>query len=286
VGSHGDHLNLNISENVAVPGPGAVAPRQPYPNYGTISAWEPRGPSNYDALQLTAEKRMSYGLSFLGAYTWSKSLDEGAGGNSSTGESRINIQNPRNLAADYGPSNFNIGQRFTVSVVYQIPVGRGRAFLGNANRVTDGVIGGWQLTSIVTAQSGPPFSLSLASATANTGTFTRPNRICNGTLPSGQRSIAEWYKTACFVNPPLYTFGNTSRNPLVGPGLDTWDLGTDKDFRITERIALQFRAEFFNVTNHPNFGLPNASIGSTSAGTITTVLTNARQVQFALRLHF
>jgi outer membrane receptor protein involved in Fe transport len=286
VGSHGDHLNLNISENVAVPGPGAVAPRQPYPNYGTISAWEPRGPSNYDALQLTAEKRMSYGLSFLGAYTWSKSLDEGAGGNSSTGESRINIQNPRNLAADYGPSNFNIGQRFTMSVVYQIPVGHGRTFFSNANRVADGVIGGWQLTSIITAQSGPPFSVSLASATANTGTFTRPNRVCNGNLSSGQRSIAAWYDTACFVNPPLYTFGNTSRNPLEGPGLDTWDLGADKDFHIKERIALQFRAEFFNVTNHPNFGLPNASIGSTAAGTITTVLTNARQVQFALRLHF
>jgi outer membrane receptor protein involved in Fe transport len=286
VGSRGDHLNLNISENVAVPGPGAVPPRQPYPNYGTISAWEPRGPSNYDALQLTVEKRMSYGLSFLGAYTWSRSLDEGAGGNSSTGESRINIQNPRNLIADYGLSNFNYGQRFTLSTVYQIPVGHGRQFLANANRVVDGAVGGWQLTSIVTLESGAPFSVSLASATANTGTFTRPNRICNGNLPSSQQTIHEWYNTACFVNPPLYTFGNTGRNVLIGPGLETWDLGADKDFRITERFQLQFRAEFFNTLNHPNFGLPNSSIGSTAAGTITGVLTNARQVQFALRLHF
>jgi len=286
VGSRGDHLNLNISENVAVPGPGAVPPRQPFPNYGTISAWEPRGPSNYDALQLTAEKRMGFGLSFLGAYTWSRSLDEGAGGNSSTGESRINIQNPQNLIADYGLSNFNYGQRFTLSTVYLIPVGHGRQFLGNANRVVDGVAGGWQLTSIVTLESGAPFSVSLASATANTGTFTRPNRICNGNLPSGQQTIKEWYNTSCFVNPPLYTFGNTGRNVLIGPGLETWDLGADKDFRITERFGLQFRAEFFNTLNHPNFGLPNSSIGSTAAGTITGVLTNARQVQFALRLHF
>jgi len=286
VGSRGDHLNLNISENVAVPGPGAVPPRQPYPNYGTISAWEPRGPSNYNALQLTAEKRMSYGLSFLGAYTWSRSLDEGAGGNSSTGESRINIQNPRNLLADYGLSNFNYGQRFTLSTVYQIPVGHGRKFLSNANRLADGVVGGWQLTSIVTLESGAPFSVSLASASANTGTFTRPNRICNGNLPSGQQKITEWYNVACFVTPPLYTFGNTGRNVLIGPGLETWDLGTDKDFHITERFLLQFRAEFFNALNHPNFGLPNSSIGSTAAGTITGVLTNARQVQFALRLHF
>jgi outer membrane receptor protein involved in Fe transport len=286
VGSRGDHLNLNISENVAVPGPGAVPPRQPYPNYGTISAWEPRGPSNYDAMQLTAEKRMSYGLSFLGAYTWSRSLDEGAGGNSSTGESRINIQNPRNLIADYGLSNFNYGQRFTLSTVYQIPLGHGRQFMANANRVVDGIAGGWQLTSIVTLESGAPFSVSLASATANTGTFTRPNRICNGNLSSSQQSIKEWYNTACFVTPPLYTFGNTGRNVLIGPGLETWDLGADKDFRITERFLLQFRTEFFNTLNHPNFGLPNSSIGSTAAGTITGVLTNARQVQFALRLHF
>jgi hypothetical protein len=88
------------------------------------------------------------------------------------------------------------------------------------------------------------------------------------------------------VNPPLYTFGNTGRNVLIGPGLETWDLGADKDFRITERFGLQFRAEFFNTLNHPNFGLPNSSIGSTAAGTITGVLTNARLVQFALRLHF
>jgi outer membrane receptor protein involved in Fe transport len=286
VGSRGEHLNLNISENVAVPGPGAVPPRQPYPNYGTISAWEPRGPSSYNALQLTAEKRMSYGLSFLGAYTWSRSLDEGAGGNSSTGESRINIQNPRNLSADYGLSNFNYSHRFTLSTVYQIPVGHGRQFLGNANRLVDGIIGGWQLTSIATVESGPPFSVSLSSASANTGTFTRPNRICDGNLPSGQRSIHEWYNTACFVTPPLYTFGNTGRNVLIGPGLQTWDLGADKDFRITERFKLQFRSEFFNILNHANFGLPNSSIGSTAAGTITGVLTNARQVQFALRLHF
>jgi hypothetical protein len=286
VGSRGDHLNINVSENVAVPGPGAVAPRQPYPDYGTISAWEPRGPSNYDALQLTAEKRMSYGLSFLGAYTYGRSLDEGAGGNSSTGENRINIQNPQNLIADYGLSNFNYSQRFTLSTVYMIPIGHDRKFLANANRLTDGILGGWELTSIVTLESGAPFSVSMASATDNTGTFQRPNRVCNGNLPSSQQSITEWYQVSCFVAPQVYTFGNTGRNVLIGPGLETWDLGTDKNFRITERVALQFRAEFFNTLNRPNFGLPNASIGSTAAGTITNVLTNARQVQFALRLHF
>jgi outer membrane receptor protein involved in Fe transport len=286
VGSRGNHLNLNINEDVAYPGPGAVAPREPYPAVSQISAWEPRGPSSYNGLQLSAEKRYSAGLSLLAAYTYSKSLDEGAGGNSSTGESRINIQNPRDVAADYGLSNFNYGQRFTLSAIYDFPVGRGRRFLGHANAFEDGLVGGWQATSIVTLQSGAPLSVQLSNPTANTGTFTRPNRVCNGNLPSSQQTIDEWYDVSCFVAPPPYTFGNAGRNIIIGPGLATWDLGADKDFQLSERFGLQFRSEFFNVLNRPNFGLPNGSIGSPGAGTITTVITNAREIQFALRLHW
>ena len=286
VGTKGNHLNLNLDENVAVPGSGAVPARRPYPGYAQISSWEPRGGSDYNSLQLTLEKRMSYGLSFLGAYTYSKSLDNGAGGNSSTGESRINIQNPQNLRADYGLSNFDIRNRFTLSTVYQVPFGHGRQFMAHANRALDLAAGGWQISSIFTLQSGMPFSVSMATSTDNTGTFQRPNRVCDGNLPSGQRSIKDWYNLSCFVPPPTNTFGNTGRNVLIGPGLETWDLGADKDFRITERFGLQFRAEFFNALNHANFGLPNASIGSAAAGTITSVITNARQVQFALRLHW
>jgi hypothetical protein len=286
VGAKGNHLNLNLDENVAVPGAGAVPARRPYPGFGQVSSWESRGPSTYNALQWSVEKRLSYGLSFLGAYTYGKSLDNGAGGNSSTGESRINIQNPQNLFADYGLSNFDIRQRFTLSTLFRLPFGHGRQLLSNANRVVDAVAGGWQISSILTLQAGMPFSVSMATATDNTGTFQRPNRVCDGNLPGGQRSIKQWYDLSCLVAPPVYTFGNTGRNVLIGPGFETWDLGADKDFRITERVGLQFRAEFFNALNHPDFGLPNGSIGSSAAGTITTVITNARQVQFALRLHY
>jgi len=286
VGSHGNHLNIALNENVAYPGPGPVAPRRPYPQYGKISAWEQRGLSNYDGLQLSAEKRLSRGLSFLAAYTYSKSLDEGAGGNSSDGESRINIQNPRDLRADYGLSNFDYRHRFTLSSIYQLPFGRGRRFLGNANRFADLAVGGWQLSSILTLQSGAPFTVNLANATANTGTFTRPNRICNGNLPSSKQSINEWFDVSCFVAPPPYTFGNAGRNILIGPGLETWDLGLDKDFHMTERLGLQFRAEFFNALNHANFGIPNNAIGDPGAGTDSYVITNARQIQFALRMHW
>src|SRR3954471_14751857 len=167
VGTRGTHLNLNIDENVAVPGPGSVPARRPYPNYAAISAWEPRGPSSYNGLQASAQKRLSQGVSFLAAYTYSKSLDEGAGGNSSAGESRINIQNPRNLSADYGSSNFDYRQRFTLSTVVELPFGRGRKFLGNARGIENVLVGGWQITSIATIQSGAPFSVSLSTASAN-----------------------------------------------------------------------------------------------------------------------
>lgn len=283
VGSHGSDLNININENVAVPGPGPVPPRQPYPSFGAISSWEPRGPSNYDALQVSAIKRYSRGLSFLAAYTWSKSLDEGGGGNSSTDNPRIDIQNPRDVSADYGLSSFDYRHRFTLSAVYELPFGRGQQFMSSAKGFLGALVGRWQATSIVTAQSGAPFSIFLATPTANTGTFTRPGRICNGNLPPSRQTINEWFDISCFVNPPPYTFGDAGRNFLIGPGLFTWDLGLGKNFRLSERLGMQFRSEFFNVFNRPNFGLPNANIGSTAAGTITSVVTNARQVQFALR---
>jgi len=286
VGSHGNHLNININENVAFPGPGPIAPRQPLPDYSAISSWEPRGISNYDALQLSAEKRHGSGLSFLAAYTWSKSLDEGGGGNSSTGDPRINIQNPRNIPADYGLSSFDYRQRFTFSTVYELPFGSGRKFMNSPNRLTEILAGGWQIASIVTAQSGAPFSVSLATPTANTGTFTRPDRICNGNLSANRQSIEKWFDISCFANPPPYTFGNAGRNILIGPGLFTSDLSADKDFRLSEQFGLQFRSEFFNFPNRTNFGLPNASVGSAAAGTITSVVTNSRQIQFALRLHW
>ncbi|HEV2273648.1 MAG TPA: TonB-dependent receptor [Acidobacteriaceae bacterium] len=286
VGSHGGNLNIALNPDTAYPGPGAVTPRQPYAQYSSISAWEPIGISNYNALQVSAEDRMGSGLYILAAYTYSRSLDEGAGGNSSSGDPRNNIQDPRNIRADYGLSNFNYKHRLTDSMVYQLPVGRGRKFLASAGSWVNGAIGDWELTSILTLQSGAPFTAFLANPTANTGTFTRPNRVCDGNLSGSQQSIHQWYNVGCFVNPPLYTFGNAGRNILIGPGMETWDFGLDKDFEITERLGMQFRVETFNLLNHANFGLPNGSIGNPGAGTITSVITNSRETQFAARLHW
>lgn len=289
VGSKGTHLGIALNENVPIPGPGSVQANSPYPAYSTIQSWENRGVSSYNALQLSAEQRAWHGLQYLAAYTWSRSLDEGSGGNSSSSESRINIQNPRNLSADYGLSDFDHRHRFTFSPVYQLPFGRGRQYGGSVNALIDGLIGGWDLTGIVTLQSGAPFSVSMSSnASLNTGTFLRPNRICNGNKPSGQRTLTAYYDTSCFVNPPQYTFGNTRRNILIGPSYQTIDAGLHKDFHIHEALGMQFRAEFFNLFNTANFGFPSNSIGSASAGKISSLAVGAtaRQTQFALRFHW
>lgn len=287
VGSHGGDLNIAYNPDTAYPGPGPVAPRQPYPQYSSISAWSPIGISNYNALQLSVEKRPSNsGLYILASYTYSRSLDEGAGGNSSSGDPRANIQNPRDIRADYGLSNFNYTHRLTDSMIYQLPFGRGRRFLSNAGTIADEALGGWEMTSILTLQSGPPFSVFLATPTANTGNFTRPDRHCNGNLSSGQQSIHEWFDVKCFVDPRQYQFGDAGRNILIGPGLETWDFGLAKDFHVAETLGMQFRVETFNLLNHPNFGIPNHSIGVSNAGAVTSQITNAREIQLAARFHW
>lgn len=286
VGSHGDHLFIALNPDTAYPGPGPIAPRQPYSQFSSISGWEPISISNYNALQLSAQKRMSHGLFFIAAYTWSRSLDEGPGGNSSNSESRANLQNPRDIHANYGLSDFNFSHRFTFSPVYQLPFGRGRAFLTRGNAVTEALLGGWQATGILTLESGPPFSVTMATSLANTGTFTRPNQVCNGNLPSSRRTLKAWYNTGCFVSPPAYQFGNAGRNILIGPGLEDLDFGLDKEFPIRGRLAMQFRVEAFNLPNHPNFGIPGTSIGTPGAGVVTKQILNARELQFAARFHW
>ncbi len=167
---------------------------------------------------------MGNGLSLSAGYTYSKALDEGGGGNSASAESRNNVQNPRDVRAEYGLADFNYAHRFSASIIYDLPFGRGRRFLGSANGVVDAIAGGWELTSIVTAQSGPPGTLTMATATSNTGTTQYPNRVCDGNLPSSQRTIHRWFDTNCFAAPAIYTFGNAGRNIMIAPGLETWDL--------------------------------------------------------------
>jgi hypothetical protein len=185
---------------------------------------------------------------------------------------------------DRGNAAFDLRHRFTISSTYRLPFGKGARFFSNG-RFTNVVFGGWQLNAIATVQTGLPFTPGLATSTTN-GTGSRPDGLRDATLPADQRSLKRWFDPTAFGTPAPYTYGNLGRDTLFGPGRVNFDSSLFKDFQIHEGWKMQFRAESFNMFNHPQFGQPNASIGNSAAGVISGTVGNPRQMQLALRLAF
>jgi len=274
VGSSSHDLYLQNNVDQPLPGPGAIQARRPLPAYSAINAYGPYVSAHYDSLQAQLERRFSKGLTVLAAYTWSHSIDN----DNSSREDAYDLQ------LEQASSSFDIRQRFVLSTVYQLPFGKGKAFL-NSSRIGNIVAGGWQLSAIFTKQTGLPFTPVESVDASNTGTTERPNRIGSGVLTSGQ-NVNDWFNVAAFTTPAQYTFGNSGRNILEGPGLTNLDLGLSRVIPIRERYHIEFRAEAFNLLNTPQFGLPNATLGTATVGTITTTVNSQRELQFALRFAF
>jgi hypothetical protein len=171
--------------------------------------------------------------------------------------------------------------------VYQIPFCRTSAtcFGGSAARL---LLGGWQWNGIFQAQTGFPFTVLLANATANNGRATRANVVAgqSGSLPSDERSAGRFFNTSAFSAPAPFTLGNSGVNNVTGPALWSADTSLHKNFAIGERFSVQFRSEFFNVFNHPSLATPNSLLGVAQFGTVTAQSIPPRQVQFALKLLF
>ncbi|MGH9808094.1 MAG: carboxypeptidase regulatory-like domain-containing protein, partial [Terriglobia bacterium] len=205
-------------------------------------------------------------------------------------------QNGYDRRSEYGPTDFDVTFRFVQSAVWQLPYGRGRKFGSNSGRVRDLAFGGWEFSPIVILQGGLPLTIVQAQL-LNLGSnrVSRPNRIANGALPSGQRDVNQWFDVNAFLTlqtdptkpgfVPKQAFGNSGVGILRGPGLATADFSLAKDFSLSERRSLQFRGEFFNALNHTNLGIPSITIGS-GFGQITTTATPARQIQFGLKYRF
>ena len=282
VGSSSHDLYYADQIDTPLPGAGSVQARRPLKQFSAVYEYAPFVSSNYNALQAQVERRFKNGLELLAAYTWSHSIDNGS---SNADSDSFAPENPNNFAAERGNSNFDIRQRFVMSSVYDLPFGKGKAFL-SANRYADALLGGWQLTGIFSAQTGLPFTPVLSSDNTNTGTTARPNRIANGSLPSDERNPQNWFDEAAFVTPAQYVYGNSGRNILRGPGFRNLDVGLSRFFALTERFNLEFRAEAFNIFNTPELGLPNATLGVATTGSISTVVNPQREIQLALRLRF
>ncbi len=287
VGEKGTHILVTDNINEALPGPGAVAGRRPYPNLGDGTAVGPWGDSTYESMQATFQRRLSAGLSFLGAWTWSHSIDDSSGTGSET------VQTPYNLSLNRGNSTFDVRQSLVLSWSYELPFGKGKMLLHDAKGPLDWIAGGWQINSIDTFQTGSPFTATMASSLLNAGSGVQwPNTIAPATLSNP--TISHWFNTSAFVSPGSYVYGNEGRNSVYGPGTRQFDLSAFKSFRLgpDETRRLQFRAEVFNIFNTPQFDNPNASIGSLTQGTITGAgqpplfQRTSREIQLALKLYW
>jgi hypothetical protein len=278
VGSHGSHLKETIAFNISPVGGGParlnalLAPGNPKPPavFGTTN----NGPTQdaqdinsiYHSLQLSAEKRMSHGLTIMGNYTWSKSIDDlpNGGGVADIGADTVSSRpwdDPLRHQFDRGPSDFDHTHRFVASYIWELPG------LSRASGLVRHVLGGWQLGGLVSAQTGRPFTLLSGINASGTGIGQdRANLLGNASTPGAcaaakiTTSCVDWLNPGAFTSNAAGTFGNVGKGSFRLPGSFTWDMGLDKNFSITERWRLQFRAEFFNVFNRANFMDDGASL--------------------------
>lgn len=272
VGSNTVHTTFNADLNQPAPGPGPNGPRRFWPAFAEIVTTAPIGGANYQGLEAKYERRFQRGVSLLSGYTFSKTLEKQQGQRSTilAPEKMISIQ--------------HMPHRWFLASVWDLPFGPGR------NLVSKGalahVAGGWQVSPIFTMQSGLPFTPTVAGNPANTTGGQRPNRIRNGNLPRGKRGPDRWFDVEAFTVPDQFTFGNSAANVLEGPGVVNVDVMVSRTFRPSERFSLDFRTEFFNLTNTPHFTFPNGTVNVASAGTIGATTESARQIQFGLKLSF
>jgi Carboxypeptidase regulatory-like domain/TonB dependent receptor-like, beta-barrel len=283
VGNKDTRLVSRTWPNQPFPGPGPIDPRRPYTNVGTIAGNEPIGNANYHGLQVKLRKRYGHGLAVLAAYTWSKAITD-----SQTAETGIflpNLQDNHNRKANRALFAANAPQRFSFSSIYEVPFGPGKRYLSGASGVAGKLIGGWQLGGIVTVQGGLPITETLPFDNPNVGEGAKlPDRI--GNPNTGPRTSGEWFNVNAFKVPPPYTFGNAGISNIFAPPITDIDFSIYKNIPITERYLLQFRSEFYNLANHPIFGIPNTSFTTPQDGKIFNTQLNGREIQFALRLQF
>jgi hypothetical protein len=249
------------------------------------------GTTNYAGLQVELRRQYKNGLGFGIAYTWSHSLADYVDNLTGIPEP----QNAYNYSAEMSSSAFNIGQRVVANVVWEIPVGIHRRYLSHGNRLVDTLVGGWSANSIVTIQSGLPFSLS-APDESFTGPAhpSRPNCVGNpyAGATTNLSELTPTNTTAFYMNPAAFaipapgTFGNCAPRNLTAPGMQIVDFSLFKVTPIREQRRVEIRGEFFNLFNHPNFGFPVSSLGSASFGHITSTSTPQRNIQLAAKIYF
>ncbi|MBI1789177.1 MAG: TonB-dependent receptor [Acidobacteria bacterium] len=285
VATKGTKLPIGLFTNQLRPEQFSARPsilQRPFPQYLAVAALRNDGNSTYHSLQAKLEHRWKNGLHATMAYTFSKLINDVDAPARSNGAP---VQNIYNLRAERGVAGYDVPQRLVSNVVWNVPIGRGGKYLSEVPVVKE-ILGGWQMSGLAEFQVGLP--MQVTQQQNNTGGFTqtqRPNQVAAAALPHFDRNINRWFNTDAFVPAAALTLGNASRFPLHGPGINNWDFALTRMFRYRERLWTQFRAEFYNAMNHPNFNGPNTQIANRNYGIITGAR-DARVVEFVLRFLF
>jgi len=298
-GEKGVHLINRFDGNFAPPEPGNINANRPIQSaiippsdvvvspLGGIYKYVFAGNSNYDALVVKLEKQLTKGLTVLASYTYSKTMGDICSDSADGSSTNCGFQDPLNMRAEKSLDNQDQGQRFVTSILYDIPVGRGRRFGSQMPSVVNGFVGGWGIGGIFTRHSGLPYTIVDSGNPANDGTLVivdRPNVV--GNPYSVPWSVGKAFNTAAFAIQPSYTYGSLGRNTMTMPRVSDLDLILSKIFPITERVRLQARFEVFNSSNTPSFtSAPDATVGTNGFGQ-TTAAGAPRQLQFGLKALF
>jgi hypothetical protein len=308
VGDVGHHLPMTLN-NVNVPNPTGLSPAQvlalntkPFPAFGGIADYLSQGSSTYHALQVSFQRRYSKGITIGSNYTWSHSIDDTTT-LSFEGQEGFGNANPFNVQAlETGNSDLDLRHRFVAYSTYELPFGK------NFSGARKMVLGGWQTNAILVWNSGSPFTITDNFSNGQT-VFNnsigaagpdRPNQIASATLSNP--SISEWFNRNAFVIPQAGEIGNAPRNSLFGPHFRHFDFSLFKDFALKESVKLQFRTEFYNLTNTPSYFVANnqnsdnttnltPAVGATPSPTFGQIVRTSpnytpRAIQLALKLLF
>jgi hypothetical protein len=280
VGNKGTHVDTSLKNwNQPDPGPGDIQSRRPYPEYARIRLQSYSANTNYNSLQVHFERRLAHGVSFTAAYTWSHEIDDAW---ETTNNGGCGCQNPRNLSSERASGVYDQRHNVVIGYVWQIP------FAKSLKGVAGTVVGGWSLEGILTFTSGSPFDVLESFDSQNDdGLWERPNLVAGQKLSVPNQGPSSWFNAGAFT-PSVLMYGNSPRDPVVGPGTDAVNLTLTKTFQMPWREAhsVEFRAEAFNAFNTPQFANPDQYLGDTAFGQVTSTKLANRELQLALKYRF
>jgi hypothetical protein len=270
-----------FDRNEVIPGPGSTQTRRPYPEFTRLQTIGNVAEAKYNSLTAKLTRRLDNGFSALIGYTLSKSRDNGSGIRTLNGDALF-PQNSNCFECELGLSIFDVRHRVVSSILYELPFGDGKPFLQSG--VGAAILGGWQVTNIMSLSSGFPRDPAAGQDRANTGSTNRPNVV--GDPNDGPKTIDEWFNKSAFALQPQFIYGDAERNSIIGPGIFNFDMSILRNFRFAGDKTLQLRLEAFNTFNQPVWQDPNTSVTSAQYGTINSTRKPMRELQLGIKFGF